>query len=96
MACQMAGNVWSCPATEQTMVRGETSKGGNTWTHIGNAVIPVPNPVSPFTKPPSSAPMNTSGPAIATSEIKDPPESRIRHRRLSTRPKRTLRNFAAR
>src|SRR4051812_6751063 len=68
IACQIAGRVWACPMMEQITTSGLASAGVRPTSQMGNAVMPVPNPVRPETSPPANAPIRTSSAVASTSD----------------------------
>src|ERR1700692_4372602 len=64
---QKASSVEVCAVMEQIRTSGTAIAGGTTWSQIPSAINPVPNPARPDTRPPASAPRNSS--TIATVSI---------------------------
>jgi len=56
IACQIVGRVCACATIEHTTTREAATGGDTAKSQTPIAVIPVPNPTSPETKPPASAP----------------------------------------
>src|SRR6478735_8768145 len=54
------GSVESCAITEQISTSGTACDGGSTYSQMPSAISAVPNPASPETKPPASAPKISS------------------------------------
>ena len=59
MACQMAGSIVTWPATDAAETSWAATNGSTACSQSGSAVSPVPKPVRPLTKPPTSAPTRT-------------------------------------
>ena len=64
MAAQTAGSEARWPATEAADTSWAATSGSTACSHSGSAVNPVPKPVSPLTKPPTSAPARMKASAL--------------------------------